>query len=302
MKKNILLIFNPCSGQKRARKTMQEVVSLLSKDGSDVTVKETAYAGHATKIAEEAGNQYDLIACCGGDGTLSEAMNGVVQLDKNIPIAYIPNGTTNDTAKTLSLPKTLSGLSELIVNEKYNKCDIGCFNGRYFFCAVSFGFGAEASFSTKQSLKNRIGHVAYILSNVKSIFDVHPVEMTVEFDNQKITGEFIFGAVINTRSVGGVFRLDKNIFRINDGKFELVLVRKLNNALEIPLTLHKLQKKVYDNREIILVQADKVKFSSPKEVSWLIDGENGGSLTEVSVENINQKIEICAPDSIIFEK
>ena len=133
MKKNILLIFNPCSGQKRTRKTMQEVVGFLSGDGSNVTVKTTEYAGHATLIAKELGAQYDLIACCGGDGTLSEAMNGVVQLEKNVPMAYIPNGTTNDTAKTLSLPKTLSGLSNLIVNEKYNKCDIGCFNGRYFF-------------------------------------------------------------------------------------------------------------------------------------------------------------------------
>ena len=169
MKKNTLLIVNPCSGKKRTRKNTQDVIRFLSKDGSTVTVKETACKGHATQLAEEKGGNYDLIACCGGDGTFNEVINGALHLDKKVPLAYIPNGTTNDTAATLSLPKTLPELADLIRNDKYQKCDIGAFNNRYFFCAVSFGLGAEASFSTKQSLKNKIGHVAYILSNIKNI-------------------------------------------------------------------------------------------------------------------------------------
>ncbi|MDE6111186.1 MAG: YegS/Rv2252/BmrU family lipid kinase, partial [Eubacterium sp.] len=231
-----------------------------------------------------------------------EVINRALRLEKKIPLVYIPNGTTNDTANTLSLPKHLSELASIIKNDKYQKCDIGSFNNRYFFCAVSFGIGAEASFSTRQSLKNEIGHVAYILSNIKNIPTVRPVKMNIEYDDQKISGEFIFGAVINTKSVGGMFKLDENVFRINDGKFEIVLVRKLDSIFEIPFAIEKLQKREYDNEKIILLQASKVKFSSPDEVAWLIDGENGGKLTEVKVENINQGIEICAPDSIIFEK
>ena len=300
MKKNTLLIVNPCSGKKRTRKNKQDVIRFLSENGNTVTVRETDYKGHATQIAEEQGGEYDLIACCGGDGTFNEVINGALHLEKKIPLAYIPNGTTNDTAKTLSLPKNLSELASVIKNDTYKKCDIGSFNNRYFFCAVSFGIGAEASFSTKQSLKNEIGHVAYILSNIKKIPDVRPVKMNIEYDDKKISGEFIFGAVINTKSVGGMFKLDENIFKINDGKFEIVLVRKLDSIIEIPHVLGKLQKKEYDNEKIILIQASKVKFTSPNEVAWLIDGENGGKLTEVSIENINQEIEICAPDSNIY--
>lgn len=300
MKKQTLLIVNPCSGKKRTRKNTQDVIRILSDDGCTVTVKETACKGHATQLAEKNGGDYDLIACCGGDGTFNEVMNGALRLEKKIPLAYIPNGTTNDTAETLSLPKKLYELAILIKSNKYKKCDIGAFNNRYFFCAVSFGFGAEASFSTKQSLKNKIGHVAYILSNIKKIPDVRPVRMDIEYDGKKISGEFIFGAVINTKSVGGMFRLDENIFKINDGKFEIVLVRKLDSVIEIPHVLYKLQKKEYDNKEIILIQASRIKFSSPDEVAWLIDGENGGKLKEAEVDNINEGIEICAPDSNIY--
>ena len=180
MKRQTLLIVNPCSGKKRTRKDTQDVIRLLSEGGNAVTVKETACKGHATQLAEEYGEDYDLIACCGGDGTFNEVINGALRLEKKIPLVYIPNGTTNDTAATLSLPKAFPELAELIKRNEYKKCDIGSFNNRYFFCAVSFGFGAEASFSTKQSLKNKIGHVAYILSNIKKIPDVRPVKKHIE--------------------------------------------------------------------------------------------------------------------------
>lgn len=300
MKNNILLIVNPCSGKKIGRKSTKDIVRFLSADGSNITVKETASKGHASQLAEQLGSEYDLIICCGGDGTFNEIINGILRLDKKIPLAYIPNGTTNDTAKTLSLPTKLPELAEVIKNDNYNKCDIGLFNNRYFFCAVTFGFGAEASFTTKQSLKNRIGHFAYILSNIRKIKDVHPVKMTVEFDDSELSGEFIFGAVINTKSVGGIFKLDESIFRINDGRFETVLVRKLGSIIELPNILFKLQKQEYDDKQIILIQANRIKFTSPDEVSWLIDGENGGKLKEVNVSNIQKGIEICSPKSNIF--
>ncbi|MBR1762592.1 MAG: hypothetical protein IJ731_04425, partial [Eubacterium sp.] len=232
----------------------------------------------------------------------SEVINGVVKLKRKVPIAYIPNGTTNDTAKTLSLPTNLSGTIKTIEEGNYNECDIGNFNGRRFLCAVVFGFGAKASFKTKQWLKNGIGHFAYILSNLARLSDIKPIEMQVELDNGEVfSGEFVFGAAINTRSVGGIFRIDKNVFRINDGKFEIVLVRKLKNIAELPGVLAKLIKKEYDGEKIILAQSNRIKFSSPQNVSWLIDGDFGGDLKEVTVTNEHNAIKICSPDSIVFE-
>lgn len=300
MKKNILLVVNPCSGRRKSRKNTEDIVRCISDNENIVTVRKTEGRGHATRIVEECGSDYDLIFCCGGDGTFNEVINGVVNLEKRVPLVYIPNGTTNDTAKTLSLPVTLSGISKTIKNNHYNKCDIGLFNNRHFFCAVSFGFGAKASFSTKQSLKNKFGHIAYIFSNIKRLSDIKPIEMCVEYDDQKLSGEFIFGAVINTKSVGGIFKIDEDIFRINDGKFEIVLVRKINSVLELPYVLMKLQTKNYDNKQVILIQANKVKFTSPHKVSWLIDGENGGDLTQANISNITQAIEICSPQSNIY--
>lgn len=300
MNRKILLIANPCSGKKAGRKKAEVIVRYLSDDKNTVTVKKTAGRGDATQIAEKYGNDYDLIACSGGDGTFNEVINGIVQLEHKVPVAYIPNGTTNDTAKTLSLPTNLADLAKIIKEQQYNKCDLGLFNDRHFFCAVSFGFGAKASFTTKQSLKNHIGHIAYILSGIKNISDIRPIEMDIEFDNQNISGEFIFGAVINTKSVGGIFKIDDKTFRINDGKFEIVLVRKLNSAAELPLVLMKLQKQEYDGKQVIMIQANDVTFTSPHPVSWLIDGEHGGDLKTVHITNLSQFIEVCSLKSNIF--
>lgn len=300
--KKILLIVNPCSGKRKSRKKVDDIVKSLSDKSNDITVKQTEYSGHASKIAEEYGESFDEIMCSGGDGTLNEVINGIMALNKRPKLTYIPNGTTNDSAKTLSIPITIIGLRQMVKNNTYNKCDIGLFNNRHFFCAVSFGFGARASFTTKQSLKNKIGHFAYILSAITHLNDIKPIKMNIEYDGNIIADEFLFGAVINTRSVGGIFKLDKNIFRINDGKFEILLVKKLSNIIELPIMLLKLQQKKYDGKHVILIQADKIQFSSPNKVSWLIDGEFAGDLTDVSVLNENKAIEICCPDSVIFNK
>ena len=300
--KKALLIVNPRSGSEIGRKSPDKIVSELKNIGYLATVIKTEYPHHATQITEQNAEHYDLIICCAGDGTLNEIINGAVNLKHNVPLAYIPSGTTNDTAKTLSLPTSTAGAVKTIENGNVKKCDIGSFNGRKFFCAVTFGFGAKASFKTKQWVKNGIGHFAYILSNITRLSDIKPIEMEIELDgNEKISGEFVFGAAINTRSVGGVFRLDKNIFRINDGKFEVVLVRKLSSIAELPMVLTKLIKKEYDNEKIILRQASNIKFTSPEKVSWLIDGDFGGDLTEATVENEMKRINFCCPDSIIFE-
>lgn len=299
MTKKILIISNPCSGKNRKRVNAQYLASQISAFDFEVDVIETTAKGDAIKIASEHHRDYDYILSCGGDGTLNEVINGVMP-EPDVSLIYFPNGTTNDSAKTLGIDGTVSQIIALIKRESFHPVDVGVINGRHFFCAASFGFGAKASYNTKQSIKNEIGHFAYILSGIKNITDIKPVHMKIECSGTTFEGDYIFGAVVNTISVGGIFHLDENDFRLDDGLFEIVLVSSINRVTQIPTMIRKLQKKDYDGQQVILIKTDKVKFTSDRPVGWLVDGEYGGDFTKATVENQSRAISVCSPAHSLF--
>lgn len=299
MNKRILIISNPRSGKNKKRIKAQSLATQISVFGFDVDVMETGGKGDAISIAKNHHKEYDYILSCGGDGTLNEVINGVMP-EPDVSLIYFPNGTTNDSAKTLGIDGSISQIIALIKRESFHPVDVGVINGRSFFCAASFGFGAKASYSTKQSIKNEIGHLAYILSGIKNVSDIKPVHMKIECNDGIIEGDYIFGAVVNTISVGGIFRLDENDFWLDDGLFEIVLVSSIDRVTQIPIMIRKLQKREYDGKRVILIKTDKVKFTSDRPVGWLVDGEYGGDFTTASVENLHRAISICSPAHSLF--
>lgn len=299
MNKRILIISNPRSGKNNKRVRAQSLATQISVFGFDVDVMETSGKGDAISIARNHHKEYDYILSCGGDGTLNEVINGVMP-EPDVSLIYFPNGTTNDSAKTLGIDGSVSQIIALIKRESFHPVDVGLINGRHFFCATSFGFGAKASYSTKQSIKNEIGHLAYILSGIKNVSDIKPVHMKIECNGGIIEGDYIFGAVVNTISVGGIFRLDENDFWLDDGFFEIVLVSSIDRVTQIPIMIRKLQKHEYDGKRVILIKTDKVKFTSDRPIGWLVDGEYGGEFTTASVENLHRAISVCSPAHSLF--
>ncbi len=299
MNKKILIISNPRSGKNNKRIKAQSLATQISVFGFDVDVMETGGKGDAISIARKHHKEYDYILSCGGDGTLNEVINGVMP-EPDVSLIYFPNGTTNDSAKTLGIDGSVSQIIALIKRESFHPVDVGLINGRHFFCATSFGFGAKASYSTKQSIKNEIGHLAYILSGIKNVSDIKPVHMKIECNGGIIEGDYIFGAVVNTISVGGIFRLDENDFWLDDGFFEIVLVSSIDRITQIPIMIRKLQKHEYDGKRVILIKTDKVKFTSDRPIGWLVDGEYGGEFTTASVENLHRAISVCSPAHSLF--
>lgn len=299
MNKRILIISNPRSGKNNKRIKAQSLATQISVFGFDVDVMETGGKGDAISIAKNHHKEYDYILSCGGDGTLNEVINGVMP-EPDVSLIYFPNGTTNDSAKTLGIDGSVSQIIALIKRESFHPVDVGLINGRSFFCATSFGFGAKASYSTKQSIKNEIGHLAYILSGIKNVSDIKPVHMKIECNGGIIEGDYIFGAVVNTISVGGIFRLDENDFWLDDGLFEIVLVSSIDRVTQIPIMIRKLQKHEYDGKRVILIKTDKVKFTSDRPIGWLVDGEYGGDFTTASVENLHRAISVCSPAHSLF--
>lgn len=305
MKKKMLLIVNPCSGKTKKRKTIDELISKGLTEEFDITVHKTRFVGDATDVVERRAGDFDIIACAGGDGTLNEVISGMMRQDFSKPIAYIPNGTTNDFAKVIGIPLTINGISTLISDGETNYCDVGTFNDdKFFVCTASFGYGVNASLSTSQKMKNNFGHLAYIMSALTKLTDIRPYSMEIECDGKVYSGDFIFGSITNTTSVGGVFKLKRDSVRLNDGKFEVILIPAVKSIAEVPELLNKLRSQQYDGESIIFLQAEKITIRASEKAEWLIDGENAGYQNFVEIINNKQAIELVCPKKkrIIREK
>jgi YegS/Rv2252/BmrU family lipid kinase len=246
MKKMLLMIINPRSGRNKINDDLLEATNIFGMEGYGITVLNTTKAGDATTYAREFGKDYDIVICRGGDGTFCEMMNGIMELENKPVIGYMPAGTTNEIANNLCLPARLSGkAAQLIVKENALPFDLATFNGRYFTYVASFGAFTKNTYSTPQKLKNRFGHAAYVATAMKEIKDIHGIRMRVEHDGGIEEGEFCFGSVSNSSSIAGMFQLREEDVRLNDGIFEVFLVRHMPLP-NLVRTILEVKKQVYN--------------------------------------------------------
>ncbi|MCQ2462417.1 MAG: YegS/Rv2252/BmrU family lipid kinase [Clostridia bacterium] len=298
--KKVLLIVNPCSGKTSKRKSAEEIISMFPQTGYEFTVKKTERSGHATELVRQFAAGHDLIVCAGGDGTLNETINGMMEQEPRVPVGYIPMGSTNDFATTLGIPSEPQKAIDIIVSGHMNWYDIGQFNNRYFQYVASFGACTKASYATSQKLKNIFGHAAYIMNGLTEWKDIKPIPLRIEYDGNVIEDEVFLGAVSNSTSVAGLFKFDTNRVRLDDGTFEILLVRKMKNLLEAPVLLHKIRKMDYDGKQIFFTEAKSVKITSPNPIAWTLDGEYGGESTETNISNLCRSIRIYSPENPLF--
>ena len=302
LKKKILLIVNPCSGKTKTRIGLSDIIKRFSADEYEFTAKETTCRGDATNIVKENAEGHDLVVCCGGDGTLNETINGIMDMPKRIPIGYVPSGTTCDLATTLGIPADADKAADIIKDGEINDYDIGLFNNRYFSYVASFGAFTKNSYTTPQKLKNRFGHAAYVFSAAKEIKDIHGTHMKVEYDGGVLEGDFCFGSISNSSSIAGMFKLREEDVRLNDGKFEVFLVRHMN-LFKLAKTILEVMQQKYDPEKVIYIQTSKIRLTAPDEsVSWTLDGEFGGEHKEVMVHILERAIRLRTPENPLFIK
>lgn len=300
MKKKALLIVNPCSGRSKSRAGTFEIVDKFSNSDIEFAVHTTTCPGDATNIVKRELKDRDLVVCCGGDGTLNETINGVMDMPRRVPIGYIPAGTTNDIAKSLNIPTDMKKATELIITGEPNDYDIGLFNNRYYSYVASFGAFSKASYVTSQKMKNLFGRAAYIAAGVADVKDIHNIKMRIEYDGGVLEDKFVFGTVSNSLSVGGFINLPKDQVKFNDGKFEVILVRNFKPHKLLSL-MHKVLSQKYDGKEIIMFSTNKIKFTALEEdVPWTIDGEFAGSHRDVRIHVLERAVELYSPQTSHF--
>lgn len=304
-KKKALLIINPCSGTDRKRITPEQIKEKLAPADFDFTVETTKGPQDATEIVKNIGNEHDVVLCCGGDGTLNETINGVLQLDKRVPVGYIPSGSTNDLAMTLGIEANVDAAAKMILSNKTNAYDVGSFQGRYFNYIASFGAATDLSYTTPQKWKNILGHSAYILYGVgirlfPMLAGFRPTYMKIEYDGKVIEDKFYFGSVSNTTSVAGIFKFDD--IKLNDGNLELLLVRGLKRNIDVIPIIFKVLRKDYSGDNIIFTKAKHVKITCDKKVPWTLDGEFGGEHGDVEINIVPAAYDIYSENNEMFVK
>ena len=286
MKKKVLFIVNPKSGKGSIRSKLLDIVDIFVKAGFDLTLYISQSAGDARAKAKEVEGRYELVICSGGDGTLDEVISGMMECEKRSAIGYIPCGSTNDFAHSLKIPTSMTKAAEHIAAWKEFPCDIGRFNDDYFVYIAAFGLFTDVSYETSQDVKNVLGHLAYILEGMKKLTEIKSYPMTVE-------GNFLFGMVTNSTSVGGFRNITGKHVHLDDGVFEVTLIKTPQNILELNEIIQAvIAGKSENNKYFYQFRSSHVKFTSESPVAWTQDGEFGGYHEVVDVKNDKQALSL----------
>lgn len=290
MAKTLMLIVNPRAGRSRSLAPLLNAISLFSEADYLVSLRQTTAQGDATRFVRENGAAFDRIVCYGGDGTLNETVTGLMDLPVPPPLGYIPGGSTNDFAASLHLSDQPAEVAKQILDSSGKKLDVGTFNGRPFVYVASFGAFTKASYSAPQSAKNDLGHLAYILEGVKDLSTLRPYEATVTADGETFSGSFLFGAVTNATSVGGLMKLPEDQVVLDDGRFELLLIPNPKSPLDLQALLRSLLLQDYTGDGVIFRHASDIVVETPESFPWTLDGEYGPGQERIEIHNLRQKL------------
>ena len=288
----MLFVMNPFAGTRRANRHLVGILSIFNRAGYQVTAHMTAGPGDAAQIVEKLAPEMDVVTCCGGDGTFNETVTGLMRSVAKVPIGYIPAGSTNDFATSLHLPTRILDAARAIVEGKAYLYDVGSFADRYFSYVASFGAFTKASYATPQNVKNALGHAAYVLSGIQEITQLHTTHMRLELDEEMIEDDFLFGAISNSTSVGGVLTLRPDLVDMADGQFEVLLIRKPHTLAELTECIHALQTQQYNCRMITFRSASKVHAMSAEPIVWTLDGERADEQQDTIIQNCHHAISL----------
>ena len=294
MEKKQMLIINPNAGKGAYAVGLAETLHLLSKNGYTVTTYFTSKPRDAVNLASKHAKEYDIVSCIGGDGTLSEVLEGLMQTDNPPPVGYFPLGTANDVATTLNLPKNdLIAAAKRIIKGKPHPFDVGAFGeNEYFAYIAAFGAFTEVSYSTPQDQKKTLGHLAYVLQGAASLPKIEAYHTKVEFDDGVIEANLVYGSMSNSTSVAGIVKLREEMVSLGDGISELVLVKDPGSVEGFGEIVASVLSRRFDSDKLIILHTKEAKFTFDKPVAWTRDGEDGGKHETLTLKNYKCPVQL----------
>lgn len=295
----LYFIVNLVAGRATIGDKLGEIIDEFNKAGFEVTVHITQSGDDASECAAYAcENGFDIIVCAGGDGTLSQCIQGIMRSERKIPVGYLPAGSTNDFARSLGIPRNTMDAVKWITNGTPMPCDIGCFNESFFSYIAAFGAFTNVAYETSQQIKNIFGHASYVLSGITQLSTLRSKRLRIEYDENVIEDDFIYGMVTNSSSVAGL--LSMNDFLLDDGLFEVTLIKKPSNIIQLQQIVHSLLNisEEIDKEYIKFFRTDKITFTSlsDEQITWTRDGEYGGDSHVNTVSNCRRAVSFLVGD------
>lgn len=283
-KKRLLFIYNPHAGKGTMKNKLSDVIETYMKADYEVTVYATQREMEATEIVMESGRDYERVICSGGDGTLHEVTQGLMEmLPEERPVCgYIPTGTVNDFARGLKIPMRVKLAAKVSAHDKIKPVDIGMMNGSCFTYVCAFGAFTAVSYETSQVAKNVLGRTAYLLEGMAQLGNIKAYHAVIQTDSNTVEDDFIFGMVSNAKSIGGFSFFKNQKVSLNDGLFEGVFIRKPKTPSELQAVLNSFVK-LEPNDQILGFHGQKFRIDSEEEIPFTLDGENGGSFKQTEI-------------------
>ena len=296
--KKLLIITNPRSGKAKIKNDLLKIIQIFSNDDFEVTVYPTKRQGDATvKTLSLNDNEYDRIVVCGGDGTLNEVITGIMQKNLRCTLGYIPYGTLNEWSSGLKISRNPIIAAGDILTGVETDLDIGKFDDKYFSYTASFGAFTEASYSAPQEVKNVLGQAAYFFEGIKSLSNIKPIHLKFECDDRKIEDDFLFGAVTNSMSVGGIVKFNDSVVKLNDGMFEVLLIKNPTTILQFQSIVDGILRRDLSRDGIEFFHTREITVSGGANVSWTLDGEFSPGKESITLTNIPSAIHLIVPNN-----
>ena len=287
----MLFIYNPRAGKGTIRNLLSYILEEFSRHDIVITIHPTTRSRDALKVMKKHGAEYDLVVCSGGDGTLDEVVTGMMQGGFSVPVGYIPAGSTNDFASSLGIPKQMRDAAAAIAEGRVFDCDIGRINASYFIYVAAFGAFTDVSYKTSQDMKNMLGHAAYLLEGVKSFSALKSWRLRFTSEEMSGEGDFLYGMITNSNSVGGFKGITGNDVTLNDGKFEVTLIRMPETVIEWPTIISALLTGTAHDK-VITFKTAHLKITGEEDLPWTTDGEYGGTWKSSEITNLSRALPI----------
>ncbi|MCL6587349.1 MAG: diacylglycerol kinase [Anoxybacillus sp.] len=296
--KRARIIYNPTSGRELFKKHLPEVLIQLEQAGYETSCHATTGAGDATEAARKAvERRFDLVVAAGGDGTIHEVVNGIANQEYRPKLGIIPVGTTNDFARAIGVPRTIEGACEVITTGEAVPIDIGCVMNegktRYFINIAGGGRLTELTYEVPSKLKTMLGQLAYYLKGIEMLPSIKATEARIEYDGKVYEGEIMLFLVSLTNSVGGFEKLAPDS-SLNDGMFDLIILKKTNLAEFIRIVTLASRGEHINDPNLIYTKANRIKVTAPNNMQLNLDGEYGGLLPGEFV-NLYRHLEVFVP-------
>lgn len=292
MQKRMMLIVNPVAGKGEMMRNIAEVTGIFMDAGYTVSLFPTKGRSDATEFVKAYAKDFDMVCCSGGDGTMNEVAVGMIEAGLNLPIGYMPSGSTNDFAEFHGISSDIKKAAKNIVDGTEHLVDVGKLGDKYFINAADFGAFTWLPYTTPQRLKNKLGFYAYVLDGIKDLNKLQSEHLRVTINGVTEENEFIFGIVASSSGLAGALDYFGQKVVADDGLFEVLLIRRPTSPMELQATINALGSQSLNNDLISFCRTDKVEIECLKKLTWALDGEKCVAGSRHELESLRRRIKI----------